>query len=258
MFEAIYMAATGLTNQQKRLDTIADNIANSNTVGFKTTRLDFKDALYTAGYGPAPAYTADGNLQKGHGVMIASINKDFNTGNITVTENELDFCLEGDAFFQVVDHAGQILYTRAGNFYKSVEEDGNYLVTSQGYYVLNSDGQRIQIPDNVASIGSSDTGVLNFVTSDGEISAEAFGLYTFTNRTGLLVTGGSNYQETAASGAPIEASNPKLRQGALEASNVSLAQEMTRMIRTQRAFQLASRALTTADSMEGIANNMRG
>ena len=256
MYEAMFMAATGITGQQRRLDTIADNIANVNTIGFKSTRVDFKDALYTAGFSPAPAYTPEGDQQKGHGVIAAQANKDFSDGQLNITENELDFAIEGDAFFQVTDPMGRTLYTRAGNFYKSVQDDGSYLVNAQGYYVLNRNGDRIKLPDGASSASVSAEGNITF-TSGGEEYYDSFGLYTFTNRTGLSATGGANYEVTVASGEPEPAENFIIRQGVLELSNVQLSREMTLMIRSQRAFQFASRALTTADQMEGIANNMR-
>ena len=256
MYEAMYMAATGIYSQQRRLDVIADNISNVNTGGFKTTRLDFKDALYTAGYFPAPAYSPEGDQQKGHGVLPAQINKDFNDGQLSVTENELDFAISGDAFFQVTDHTGRTLYTRAGNFYVSLEDAGNYLVNAQGYYVQSRGGGRIQIPDGADSVSVDNSGALTFTVGEAEYH-DAFGLYSFTNRTGLASTGGANYEVTVASGEPQQATDYSIRQGVLEMSNVRLDREMTLMIRSQRAFQLASRALTTADQMEGIANNMR-
>lgn len=258
MYEAIMMAATGLVNQQRRLDTIADNVANINTAGFKASRLDFKDALYTAGVSTGPVYSPDGNLQKGHGVMTASITKLFSGGSLLATESELDFAIEGDGFFEVKDSYGALLYTQAGNFYTSTEADGMYLVNSQGYYVQSGAGTNILIPEGTTEISVSTDGLITFRMGDEILGTESLGIYMFTNKMGLSSAGNANYEVTIASGEKMEADDFKVRQHYLEGSNVNLADEMTRLIRTQRAFSLASRALTTADDMEAIANNMKG
>lgn len=257
MFEAVYMAATGLTNQQRRLDTIADNIANSNTVGFKTARLDFKDALYTAGISPGPAYTTDGNLQKGHGVMTSAITSDFSTGSLLATGNMLDFAIEGKAFFQVADPYGNRYYTRGGNFYTTNGENGLELTNSQGYFVQDANGENITIPDGATEIEVSATGLMTFKSGSDVVGSAQLGMYEFSNTTGLSSVGGGNYAVTEASGEARPATEFRVNQFMLENSNVDMATEMTRLLRTQRAFSLASRALTTADDMEQLANNMR-
>ena len=258
MFEAVYMAATGLTNQQRRLDVIGDNIANTNTIGFKSARLDFQDALYTAGIDPGPAYTPTGNLQKGHGVSTASITQEFNAGSLLVTGNSLDLAIEGDAFFQVVDPYGNVMYTKSGNFYVTAGTTGASLVNSDGYFVQNAAGENIVLPQNATDIDISPEGIVTFKASGEPVGGTQLGLYEFTNIAGLNKAGGSNYVETIASGAAMRADEYSINQGMLESSNVDMATEMTRMLRTQRAFSLAARALTTADDMEGIANRMRG
>ena len=258
MFEAVYMAATGLTNQQRRLDVIGDNISNTNTIGFKASRLDFQDALYTAGIAPGPEYTPSGNLQKGHGVATASITNELTLGALLTTGNTLDFALEGDAFFQVIDPYGNLLYTKAGNFYAVNGETGLALVNSEGYYVQDSEGENIVFPEGTTDIGVSPEGIISFKTGEDSLGTTRFGLYKFPNKTGLVKVGGSNYTETVASGRAEQATDFSVNQCMLESSNVDMATEMTRLIRTQRAFSLAARALTTADDMEGIANRMRG
>ena len=262
MYEAKMIAATGLHNQQRRLDTIAHNVANVNTVAFKNSRLDFKDALYTAGIVPARARTPEGNQQKGHGVMTAGIKKDFVMGSLQTTDRQLDLAIEGEGFFALRDVSGDTIYTRNGSFNLSVEEDGVYLVNGNGYYVLDTNGDRIMIPAFTESISVKSNGSITFMSGGEELPGEdedpiILGLYTFRNLMGLLSIGDSNYAESVASDVPVAAQEASIRQGVLEMSNVSLADEMTRMIRTQRAFSLASRALTTADEMEGIANNMK-
>ena len=258
MFEAVYIAATGLTNQQRRLDVIGDNIANTNTIGFKTARLDFQDALYTAGIDPGPEYTPSGNLQKGHGVATATITNELTVGAFQTTESELDFAIEGDAFFRVVDRYGNLLYTKAGNFYATSGTSGLMLVNSDGYFVQSASGENIILPEGTTEIGVSRDGVITFKTGEDALGTTQFGLYKFANSRGLVKVGSSNYSETVASGAATLTDEYNINQNMRENSNVDMATEMTRLIRTQRAFSLAARALTTADDMEGIANRMRG
>jgi len=256
MFEAMMIASTGLYNQQRRLDTIANNVANVNTNGYKGTRLDFKDALYTSGITPGLPRSPEGNQQRGHGVMVAGTAKDFRGGNLQVTERPLDVAIEGEGFFELRDANGALLYTRIGSFAISSEDDGAYLVNVDGLYVMDSDGERIMLPENAETITIGQDGTVRFTENEEEMPL-VLGVYTFRNLTGLLSAGNGNYSESPASGEKLQAEGAMLRQGALEGSNVNLAEEMTRMIRTQRAFQLASRALSKADEMEGIANNMR-
>ena len=256
MYEAMMIAASGLQNQQRRLDTIANNVANVNSAAFKSARLDFKDALYTAGIVPARPRTPGGNQQKGHGVMVAGIAKDFSIGNIQKTDRPLDAAIEGEGFFELGDGDGNIVYTRNGAFNQSAEEDGDYLVNGEGLYVLNSDGNRIMIPYGTDTISVNTDGSITF-TAFGQETTVSLGVYTFRNITGLLSMGNGTYAETVASGEKLPAGGVVIRQGTIEGSNVNLPEEMTRLIRSQRTFQLASRALKTADEMEGIANNMR-
>ena len=254
MYEAVMIAATGLQNQQRRIDTIANNVANVNSVGYKSARLDFKDALYTAGIVPGLPRTPAGNQQKGHGVMVAGIAKDYATGNFASTERQLDFAIEGEGFFELSDANGNLCYTRNGSFY--IDDDG-WLVNGEGRFILDSDGGRIQAPYGTDTVRVTTDGMLTFIAEDEDEMTVALGIYTFRNVTGLFTAGGGNYTTSLASGEKMTAYGASVRQGTLEMSNVNLAEEMTRLIRTQRAFSLASKALTTADEMEGIANNLR-
>ena len=297
MYEAVNIAATGIKQQQRRLDTIANNVANINSNAYKSARLDFKDALYTNEFNTSYPRTPepDGNQRKGHGVMIAAITRDFRTGSVQSTGRDLDVMIEGEGFFELEDPNGNIVYTRNGSFEIGEGADGGYLVTGDGWYLHDENGNRIQVPYGIVSIDIEKDGIIRFRFPDSAENAGAdeeagaaeagtgagtaaagteaagtetetaealeitvkLGIYTFRNITGLESFGNGNYIESAASGAKRPADNFKIWQGDLEISNVNLSEEMTRIIRTQRVFQLASRALTTADDMEGIANNMR-
>jgi flagellar basal-body rod protein FlgG len=255
MYEAMSIAATGLQIQQSRLDTIADNIANINTIGFKSSRLDFKDALYTAGYGPA--YTPGGNQQKGHGVLTSSITRNFSNGNLAATGNDLDFAIEGDGFLELVDASGRTLYTRSGNLYTTTVGDTMYLVDADGSFIQNMDGTRIEVPPDTTKTEVSEVGDISFYNGSTLLKKDRLGFYRFPVITGLVSVGGSNFETTEVSGEKEYAAGAKIKQGYLEDSNVNTSVEFTRLIRAQRAFTLAGRALSTADNMEGIANNMK-
>lgn len=256
MYEAVNIAATGLRHQQSRLDTIANNVANINSAAYKSARLDFKDALYTAGLIPGLPRSRDDNQQKGHGVLIAGITKDFSTGSFQRTDRALDVAIQGEGFFELEDPYGELVYSRNGSFEINRWGDGFYLLNGDGYFIRDDNGQRIQVPENTESISIGTDGTVTFFVG-GEETSVRLGLYTFRNLTGLLSVGNGNYGESVASGEKMPAGEAKIWQGTLEMSNVNLAEEMTRIIRTQRVFQLASRALKTADEMEGIANNLR-
>jgi len=258
MYEAVMIASTGLQNQQRRLDTIANNVSNINTTAYKNSRLDFKDALYTAGIVPARPRTPEpeGNQQKGHGVMVEAITKDYKQGSFIRTDRQLDLAIEGEGFFALEDVDGNTVYTRNGCFNLSVEADGVFLVNGDGLYVRDINDARIEIPEFTETISVNGDGTLVFTAGEEETTV-TLGVYTFRNLMGLLSAGEGNYSESVASGERRPAEGAVIRQGVTEASNVNLAEEMTRMIRTQRAFSLSSRALRTADDMEGIANNMR-
>lgn len=254
MSQSLYTAKMGIKAQQARLDILGNNIANVNTIGFKNVRTDFKDALYQTLRRPVQPQD-DLNLELGHGVLVASTTRDFTEGSIQVTGNVTDLALTDEGFFSILNPDGSIEYTRNGALALSKEADGNYLVTGNGAYVLDPQGNRIRIEGSTADLVISQEGAIS--QADGEPYAQ-LGLFTFNNLKGLEALQNSNFKPTVASGDPIAITGqPLVRQGALEMSNVELANEMTRLIRTQRAFQLNSRALTTADQMMGIANNMR-
>ena len=256
MFEAMLSAASGLLGQQRRIDTIADNLANVNTAAFKASRLNFRDMLYVDGR--YPYRQAAQNQQKGHGVFTASISRNFATGSLSSSGRGLDFAIEGAGFFTVLDANGNINYTRQGNFYLSNVGGQMYLVNARGHFVLDDNGAPVILPPEADSLSISAEGEIGYSGPEGfSAGGGRIGIFDFINPDGLSARGSNYYEPTVASGAPQAAAGFRIHQGMLEMSNVELAQEMTRMIRTQRAFSLASRALTTADDMEGIANNMR-
>ena len=168
------------------------------------------------------------------------------------TGESLDMYIDGDGYFCIADIDGTALYTRNGAFAISDEADGNWLVNANGRYVLDENMNRIRIPENAQEISVSADGTL---TADGAVLGR-LGIVTFVNRDGLESAGGSVYRATEASGAP-QPSNATVRQGGLEASNVNVAVEMTRLNRAQKAFAMASRAVSVWDEMAATTNNLR-
>ncbi len=248
--QSLSTAKLGLLAQQKRVDTIANNIANINTNGYKASNVHFKDAFYTAMQNPVGGNM---NLQQGTGVIISSISRSYAQGTPVDTGEPLDMCITGDGFFSVLNN-GQAQYTRDGCFAVASEPDGMYLVTRQGYYVLDDQLQKIKLPDTAGKLSVNESGQLSVGTG---VPFARLNIASFANNDGLEATGNNCFVETAVSGRPGKAQDAKVKQGFLESSNVDLALEMSRLIRAQRSYSLASRAVTTADEMQSVANTIR-
>jgi flagellar basal-body rod protein FlgG len=253
MIQSGYTAAQGIKAQQQRVDALANNIANINTTGYKATKIDFKDALYVALQDPSEPEGTD-NLQRGSGVLISGMSKVFKQGAYLETGRETDLYLDGEGFFAVQTPEGETYYTRDGSFSKSIENGATYLVNAKGYYVLDVNGQRIALQGDTME-----------VSPEGQISAgentqpyATLQIAVFPNQKGLTQISDNMFAVSEASGNPARAGGTtKVLQEALEGSNVELASELTKLMRAQRAFSLSSRALTTADEMDGAANTMR-
>lgn len=253
MIQGFYTASVGSRAQQNRIDTIADNVANVNTTGFKSTRMDFKDAMYSTMKKQVEGQ--EGNLELGHGVLTAATKRYFNTGSMQTTNDPLDFAIQGDGFFAVAGSDGRTHYTRNGGFVLSTENGTDYLATGNGDYVLDVNGNRIAIPKEMdgSKLGVADNGTIYI----GDTPIAQLAIASFDNNDGLEAVGSTSFVPTEASGPARQAQGITVKNGTLEASNVDMSDEMTRLIRGQRAFQLAGRGITTCDDMESIANNMR-
>lgn len=250
MIQSLYTAASGMTTQQKNIDNISNNISNINTVGYKNARLEFKDAVYETMLSPNEGSQVN-NLQQGHGALLSSTNKDFTEGQSQQTDNVLDFSIIGNGFF-ALDVNGETQYTRNGNFKVSVEDDNNYLVNANGSYVLDNEFNRITLNGNLEDIKLDEN--LNLNTGDNIVR---LGVFEFPNQAGLSSVGNSSYVVSESSGQATFKDDSYVKQYSLEMSNVDLADELAGMIRAQRAYQAAARAISTADEMEGVANNLR-
>ena len=261
MLRAMRTAASGMNAQQLYVDTLANNLANVNTTGFKSSRVDFEDLLYQT---LVPPSTAQGQgagqpvaLQVGHGTRPTDTEKIYTQGTTQTTGNSLDLVIQGEGFFSVQMPDGTNAYTRDGAF--KVDGTGK-LVTAQGYPVQ----PEITLPADTQSVA---------ITADGQVSVQEASSTTpvnlgqillarFPNPAGLMAMGGNLLQQSASSG-DVQTATPgqvglgTLQQGALEGSNVQVVEEMVNMIVAQRAFEMNSKAIQTADQMMSSAVNIR-
>lgn len=236
---SFYTGASGLIAYEKAMEQIAHNIANTNTVGYKSLRPEFTDLLYTE------MYTNEVKPQEGHGVKVRSADLLYGQGPLQQTWNALDFAIIGDGFFAVRGQDGTVEYTRNGAFDISVESSSGFLVDSMGRYVLDA-GQN-PIPLTRQENGTFDlTGL-----------PDRLAVFRFDNPYELENVNGTSFRQTDRSGAPVVNTDVIIREQALEGSGVQLADEMTNMIVTQRAYQLSARVVQTADQIEELANNLR-
>lgn len=271
MIQTLYTGASGLTGQQKNIDVISNNVANLNTDGYIKSRFDFQDCLYLRMRAPKPASNEpEKNLQRGAGAIEYQTARVFLQGPLKETGRVLDFALEGRGFFAVENpfideyYEGEadqsILLVRNGNFHVSPEGENTYLVDAQSRYVLNEAGERIIVPNGIdpERISCSAEGRLTYTPPTGGETVEIAQLMIldFVNPGGLEDVGNGAFVQTDNSGEILEAGATVL-QRKLEASNVDYADEVSRLIRAQRAYQMASRVITTADQMMGIANSIR-
>jgi len=251
--QSLYSAAAGLRAQQQNIDTLAANISNVSTSGYKKSRQDFSEAIYTAMLDPSrPPDAQTSSLQLGHGAIAGATRKIFIQGTLEQTGRDLDLALGKSGFFAVQAQDGQTLYTRDGVFESSYENGRNYLITTNGSYVLAADDQRISSEQPLDKIAVDAAGNIR----SGNEAIATIGVWTFTNPDGLLAVGSKYFAVSEASGTAA-AAPADIRQGFVESSNVNLADEMTELISAQRAFSLLSRAISTADEMRQIENNLR-
>jgi flagellar basal-body rod protein FlgG len=247
MMQSIYTALSGMSAQQYTMDVIGDNLANINTMAFKSGRADFADALYEQMQKPVGA----GNyLQKGSGVLVNAVQRDNSMGEYVSTGSPLDFMLDGSGYFAVQGPQGAC-YTRDGSFKVSVKNGTNYLVTPDGDYVLGADNKPITVPGNADQISCDNKGNLSL----GGTQFASLKIVSFANPSGLADMGSSKFLPTAASGA-VTASTAMVRQGWEEGSNVNMAAEMARLLVAQRAYSVLGNAVRTADEMDSEANSM--
>jgi flagellar basal-body rod protein FlgG len=259
---SLSIAATGMLAQQTNVDVISNNIANMNTTAFKRQRAEFQDLLYQqvarpgAASGGSEARLPSG-IQIGAGVKTGGVYRISEQGALTQTDNQYDIAIQGKGYFQVTLPSGETAYTRAGSFQLS---DQGELVTTDGLVVQPG----ITIPQGALDVTVSKTGEVQ-VKIAGNPTPQTVGqlqLATFINEAGLEAQGGNLFIETAASGqatiaSPGEPGFGTLSQGFVEASNVNPVAEITALITAQRAYEMNSRVVKTADEMLSTTAQMR-
>jgi flagellar basal-body rod protein FlgG len=260
VIRALYTAASGMSAQELNLDTIANNLANSSTTGFRQLRLQFQDMLYQNLITPGAAQsqaTVSAGLQVGLGTRPAATEVIMTQGELNQTSNPLDLAIEGSGFFQVQRPDGTIAYTRAGQFYQNSQ---GTIVTTDGDPLIPT----ITIPANATAVTITQYGVVN-ATLPGQTNPTQLGqiqLATFPNPGGLQSMGSNLLQQTLSSGDPV-LGNPggteglgTLQQGYLENSNVDIVTEFVQMVLAQRAYESNSKVIKAADDMYSQVNNM--
>ncbi len=260
MERALWISKTGLDAQQTRMAVISNNLANVGTTGYKKARAVFEDLIYQnvrqPGAQTSENTTLPSGLMLGSGVRTVATQKIYAQGNLVNTENSFDLAIQGRGFFQILLPDGTLGYTRDGSF--QVDAQGN-LVTAAGYLVQPG----ITIPPDAQSITIGADGTVT-VTTPGAVEGNNVGqlqLADFINPAGLQPRGENLYLETVASGPPRVAvpgfdGVGGLIQGAIESSNVNVAEELVNMIETQRAYEMNSKAISAVDGMlRYISNN---
>lgn len=253
MIRSLWIAKTGMDAQQTQLDVISNNLANVGTTGFKHSRVSFEDLLYQnlrqAGANSSQQTQLPTGLQIGTGVVPVATETMFDQGNLQQTGNQFDLAINGQGFFQVQMPDGTTAYTRDGSFH--IDSTGA-LVTNSGFAVTPA----ITIPAAAQSVTIGQDGTVT-VTLQGKTTPQTVGtlqLANFINPPGLQANGQNLFLETAASGTP-SANTPgtnglgTLQQGFIETSNVNVVSELVNMIQTQRAYEMNSKSIQTADQM---------
>lgn len=233
---------------QNGIDVIANNVANSNTTGYKATKSEFRELILSEMDINKNKITDGEKVLTGNGVKFLGQDLLFTQGVLTPSDYELDFAISGEGFF-AIEGDGRIEYTRNGSFNLSVEGGGCYLVDSNGCYVLDSNYQRIFMPYDPQINGVDTSGI-----------SEMLGVFTFDNPYGLQKLDSTNFAATDISGEAQIADGERysVLQSVTESSNVNLAKEMSNLIVTQRAYQFCARVVTTADEIEQLVNSLRG
>ena len=271
MVRSLWSAATGMIGQQTNVDTIAHNLANVNTTGYKTQVNQFKSLLYqtlqsetTSGNGE----TKPTGAQVGLGVRNAAITSRFKQGNMLESTSDTDFAIDGEGFFALRGRDGETYYTRNGSFIWAINSGGGVTLTnSDGLKVLDTQGRTIELGNNYITnkIEVDAAGQICYPNANNVLTpiGVTIGAYQFNNPTGLEKVGDSLYSVSDASGPAInEATNNQvkrsiIRQNYLEGSNVQVVDEMVNLIVAQRAYELNAKAITASDQMMQQANQLR-
>ena len=253
MHSALWVSKSGLVAQDIGLTTISNNLANVSTTGFKKDRAVFEDLLYQVQRQPGAQSSQDterpSGLQLGTGVRAVGTQKIFTEGNMNITDQPLDLAISGRGFFQIQMPDGNMSYTRDGTFHMNSE---GQIVNANGFLLEPS----ITIPEATSTLTISRDGIVNALI-DGDTAPTQIGqldIVDFVNPAGLQSLGGNLFRQTASSGDPLTGTPSldgigSIEQGALEGSNVEVVEELVNMISVQRAYEMNSKVVSTADQM---------
>jgi len=261
MIRALYSAASGMRAQEMNVDNIANNLANANTVGYKTRRAQFQDLMYQSVLQPGTASgqqtVVPAGMQLGLGTRPTSNEIVFTQGAFSETDNPLDVVIQGPGFFQILQPNGELAYTRCGQF--QLDKNGN-IVTSSGYALQ----PQITIPPEAQQVTIAADGTVSY-TLPNQTAAQQAGqiqLATFQNPAGLNSLGSGLYTPTDASGDPTlgapgsQGGQGSLLQGYIEQSNVSIVDEFVNLIEAQRGYEANSKVVSAADQMYQQVNSL--
>lgn len=236
MDTSFWTAARGVRSHQAHMDILSNNIANLQTVGYKDKSGAFLDLMYYNMRAPEEDLT---RLKAGTGMIVERTDTDFSPTAATPTYQPMDYALLGEGFFILQDPAsGEITYTRNGHFSASVRTDGMFLITDAGKLVLDANRRPIRVVEGKAAV---DPGVV-----------------TFENTNGMLSVGDNEFSPVPKNGNPILMTNPNMRSGYLEMSNVDLAEEYSKVVMVSRAYSYALKMVQTSDEVEQTINGLRG
>jgi flagellar basal-body rod protein FlgG len=260
MNDSLYIAATGMQVQQQDIDTVANNIVNLNTMGFKASRVNFQEMMSVDGTTlPTNSTTNIPGTANSHGIGIAvtSVNKDFSAGTLTQTNSPMDIAINGSGFIEVTLADGSHAYSRGGTL--QITKD-SYLATSNGYVLKPS----IHVPANISAISIDVNGKVSVQTSPQAqpIDVGQIELANFSNPSALKSVGNGVYTPTDTSGQAVFGKPGvqgfgAVQQGSLENSNVTLANEMVTLMVAQRAYELSSKVAQISDEIMSLTNNLR-
>lgn len=270
MVRSLWTAATGMISQQLNVDTIANNLANVNTVGYKAEVAEFKSLLYQEIQTKTTSANGENKpvgAQVGLGVRNSAITSIFEQGSLLESESTTDFAISGSGFFALRGADGETYYTRNGNFGFTTAQNGMMLANSDGLPVLDTTGKPIILGTQYTAsrIGVNNEGQLTYPDANNapQLLNIQIGVYQFTNPSGLEKVDSTMYKVSTASGAAINESNnnnvqkSEIVQGYLEGSSVQVADEMVNLIVAQRAYEMNSKAITTSDEMLQQANQLK-
>jgi flagellar basal-body rod protein FlgG len=261
MLRAINIAASGMAAQEANVNTVANNVANANTNGFKQGRTEFDDLLYQTVQEPGARSNGDSQynvgIQFGSGAKASAVRRIHSQGSPIITNGPFDLMINGEGFFGLMMPNNDMKFTRDGSF--SVDGQG-MVVNKQGYKIFPG----INIPTNTTSVNINANGTVD-AYFPGQPEPQSMGqiaVFQFMNSSGLKAEGSNLLSQSASSGAPIQSiagenNTGVIQQGSLEASNVNIMNEMTNMIKAQRAYEMNSKIMGIADQMMQTTNNIR-